>query len=289
MILLLCCCASSAEEPESESNLAFPDQGDVTAKMDIYTSNTLSSSKHPVLFFIHGGAWCEGDKSMLTAKQCDFFIEHGFVVVSSNYTLTPNNVHQNFSAQPTLRRALNDLAHNLKWVRDNISRYNGDGDKIYLMVHSAGAHLAAMLAIAPQYCRQAGIDRKNICSVCCLDGGPYMGPIDLLNDPGLEIIKACWINAIGSSQPEKWQSYIPGQFIEKDATYPPFLLIYSSKTAHRYIPNQALATKLSTAQCLVEQYQYPWEHNDFLMNLGATDQLQFNKQIVVFGLNHSRN
>ena len=45
----------------------------------------------------------------------------------------------------------------MRWVKDNVHRFGGDPEKIFLMGHSAGAHIAAMLSIDSTWLDKAGL------------------------------------------------------------------------------------------------------------------------------------
>jgi len=91
----------------------------------------------PVIVYFHGGALLKGDKSLgegLGNKIAD----SGIGLVSVNYRLSPKFQH------PT---HLNDAAAATAWVINNIAAYGGNPQKVYVGGHSAGAYLAALLAI----------------------------------------------------------------------------------------------------------------------------------------------
>lgn len=90
---------------------------------------------------IHGGAWVGGDKSdkEFGEEKAKFFLDNGYVYVSTNYRLAPKYKYP--SQLEDVRKALN-------WTRQNIYKWNGDARQIIIVGHSAGGHLAALLAIA---------------------------------------------------------------------------------------------------------------------------------------------
>lgn len=261
----------------------FLNRGEISHQMDIYTTADLDGPLAPVLFLVHGGGWCQSDKSTITAEQCYFFVRNGYVVVNSNYSLSPYPWELDNPDRLTMNTSLNDLAGNLKWVCDSIKYYGGDGQKIYLVGHSAGAQLSALLAIDQTYLQQKGVEVTNIKAVCCLDGGPYMSRVDLMDNPDLKSLKYNWINAVGSDNLKDWRIYIPSECIHPDCYYPNFLQIYSPKK-YRSLPNVELANKLSD-YTTVEQYVYGWEHLDFWNRLGLQEWKLFNEQIISFGFN----
>ncbi|MBD2723181.1 alpha/beta hydrolase [Hymenobacter armeniacus] len=106
--------------------------------LDVYSPR--KSAPHaagfPVVLFIHGGSWTSGNKNLYTfigrrlAKQ-------GVVAVVINYRLAPA-VHVPEQAA--------DCARALAWTVQNISQYGGDPARVFVMGHSAGGGLAALLA-----------------------------------------------------------------------------------------------------------------------------------------------
>lgn len=110
--------------------------------LDIYTSEAVTSKGklRPVIFMIHGGAWVGGDKADkdVGAQRARFFLEQGNVYVSTNYRLAPKHKYPS---------QFEDVRKSLYWTRQNIKRWHGDPSKITIIGHSAGGHLAALLAL----------------------------------------------------------------------------------------------------------------------------------------------
>ena len=89
----------------------------------------------PVLVFLHGGYWRSLDKAD-HAFVAPAFVEQGACVVIPNYALCP---------AVTIPRITLQMVAAVTWVWRNIARHGGDPDRITLVGHSAGGHLAAML------------------------------------------------------------------------------------------------------------------------------------------------
>lgn len=115
------------------------------------------------LIFIHGGGWRRGTKDRYGFVGRTF-AKAGYVVVLVNYRLYP---HVRFPA------FVDDAARAVAWVRRHVRRHGGDPDRIYLMGHSAGAHIAALLALDPRYLSAAGVPRTAIRGMIGL-AGPYI-------------------------------------------------------------------------------------------------------------------
>ncbi len=104
--------------------------------LDIYLPKN-SPVKAPVLVFIHGGGWENGDKANQAALLRPY-LKRGVIGVMINYRLVP---------EFTYPAQLEDCFMALKWVYENIENYNGGSDSIHVVGHSAGAHLAALIGL----------------------------------------------------------------------------------------------------------------------------------------------
>ena len=116
----------------------------------------------PVVVFFYGGGWTAGSR-----KDYRFvgaaLTKLGYIAVIPDYRLYPEVTFPAFE---------NDAARALAWTQENIYRYGGDPAKIIVMGHSAGAHIAALLALDPSYGRSAGVATYTIKGVIGL-AGPY--------------------------------------------------------------------------------------------------------------------
>lgn len=117
---------------------------------------------HPVIVFIHGGAWNSG-----APGEYHFvgrtFARKGYVVVLPGYRLTP---------QGRFPHMLEDSALALRWVKDKVARFGGDPEQVFVMGHSAGAYNAAMLALDRQWLARTGVPQHFIKATVGL-AGPY--------------------------------------------------------------------------------------------------------------------
>lgn len=95
----------------------------------------------PVLVFLHGGYWRSLDK-----KDFSFvappFTQAGACVVVPNYALCPGAPGQPVTIPDIVLQSVKALV----WVYRHIAQYGGDPQRITVVGHSAGGHLAAMLA-----------------------------------------------------------------------------------------------------------------------------------------------
>jgi acetyl esterase/lipase len=113
--------------------------------------------------FFYGGAWRSGNKALYryVAKA---LARRGYVAVVPDYRIYPEARYPDF---------LEDGAQVVRWVKDNIGRFGGDPDKIFLKGHSAGAHIAAMLSIDKRWLDKVGLaPGRDIAGLIGL-AGPY--------------------------------------------------------------------------------------------------------------------
>lgn len=100
----------------------------------------------PVVVFFYGGRWSNGDKGGYKFVA-EALTSRGYVVVIPDYRLYPNVTFPAF---------VKDAAKAVAWTHAHIDEYGGDPGKIFVMGHSAGAHIAAMLATNAKYLRAVG-------------------------------------------------------------------------------------------------------------------------------------
>jgi acetyl esterase/lipase len=130
-------------------------------RLDLYKP-TVARAAAPVVIFIHGGGWNSGDKNLYRFVGAAL-AEQNWISVSINYRLYPTGKF------PAL---MQDAAMAVKYVHDHASEWGGDPNRIYLLGHSAGAHIAVMLALDNEYLQQVGGDSHWLRGVIGL-AGPY--------------------------------------------------------------------------------------------------------------------
>jgi arylformamidase len=100
----------------------------------------------PVVFWIHGGGWQSGDKTMVALKP-KAFTEAGFIFVSINHRLLPT---------AEMGAITKDVGNALGWVHKNIAEYGGDPARLLVMGHSSGGQLAALMCTDDRYAKTEG-------------------------------------------------------------------------------------------------------------------------------------
>lgn len=130
-------------------------------RLDVYAP-AQSAGRAAVVVFFYGGGWETGEKGTYRFVGASL-AERGMVVVIPDYRLHPAVRFPAFEQ---------DAAAAVAWVRANIDRYGSDPRRLFLMGHSAGAQIAALLALDPQYLRAENLSPRDVCGVIGL-AGPY--------------------------------------------------------------------------------------------------------------------
>lgn len=146
-------------------NIAYGD--DPKQRLDVYAATRDGAIKDlPVVIWVHGGGWRTGDKDNRSGtKLCKIWATTGIVTVNLNYRLTPDVVHP---------AHVEDIAAGIAWVHKNIEKHGGDPKKVYLLGHSAGAHLVALVATNPKYLKVHELTPKTaLAGVMSIDTASY--------------------------------------------------------------------------------------------------------------------
>lgn len=187
------------------------------------------NGKAAVIVFFYGGSWRNG-----TRQDYRFvgqsLAKAGYLVIVPDYRKAPQVVFPAF---------IEDSARAVAWAKQHAAEYGGDPSRIFLMGHSSGAHMAAMLGTDAHFLRAVGMQPRDLSGIVGL-----AGPYDFLpiTDPDIKQVFG----------PEsEWPESQPVHFVDGDE--PPFLLLQG--TADKVVwPRNAgsLATKLRAVHVPVE-------------------------------------
>ena len=131
-------------------------------RVDVYVPDKDASEPRPLIVFWHGGRWSSGDKAdyrFVGAALASL----GYTAVLANYRLYPEVKMPGF---------MDDAARAALWAAGHAGEFDADPHRLYLMGHSAGAHLAALAALDPRYFAAAGSGKPPVAGVIGLSG-PY--------------------------------------------------------------------------------------------------------------------
>lgn len=188
-------------------------------RLDVYAPEAPLSGPRPVIVFIHGGSWETGSKDQYRFVG-SALAEKGYVAVLPNYRLSPDVHFPVFVA---------DAARAVAWTLRNIGQYGGDPGRVFVMGHSAGAHIAMLLALDRRYLADAGASADQLRGAIGLSGAyDFDIDSDLLRD------------VFGSAEDARVTQ--PVEFARGDA--PPLLLIHGTDDAVCWPRNSIRLTEL---------------------------------------------
>ncbi|WP_417213300.1 alpha/beta hydrolase [Bizionia sp.] len=250
--ILLCNCAS-----RKTKDVAYLKSADTKTAMqpalNVFEPKNSKAAKNPVVIFVHGGYWTEGDKNTYGFLGRNF-AKSDVVTVIAGYTLSPNANYDSMAKE---------IAQAVNWTVKNIEKYKGDPEQIYVMGHSAGGHLIALIATNPKY-----LENKNVLKGVILNDAAGLDMKTYLdkNPPTSEHhYDVTW-----TKDPANWKDASPIYFM--DENMPPFLIYVGEKTYNSIISqNEAFVAKLKTYQPDIEpiflnkkhvpmmsQFIFPW-------------------------------
>lgn len=187
--------------------------------LDIYAPK--DAKNLPVVFWIHGGGWQAGDKSSVQAKP-QAFVDRGFVFVSTNYRLLPN---------VEMETIFKDIAKSIGWVHKHIAEHGGDPTRIFVMGHSAGAQLAALVCVDDRYLKAEGVPFSVLKGCVPVDGDTYDVPAIIETAETRRRVHGQPQAKFGhrekfGNDPKKHVDYSAVTHVAKGKGIPPFLIIY---------------------------------------------------------------
>lgn len=208
----------------------IPYAGDTLKKhlLDIYLPSH-SSTKTPLIVWVHGGAWMLNDKyaDMSYMKNTiKAFIDSGYALASIDYRYSTAAV---FPAQ------VQDCNQALEYLYQHAGQYKFDKSRIALIGFSAGGHLASLLALSHNNAIQefyANGTKPHFSIKCVLD---FYGPSDLISassNPDTSVNNArspisLLLGAIPVDRPDLARRASPVTYIDKGD--PPFIIVQGEK------------------------------------------------------------
>jgi acetyl esterase/lipase len=210
---------TAAQNLTAKANIPYADPAHDRQVLDIYAPD--DAKNLPVVFWIHGGGWQTGDKSSVKIKP-RVFAERGFVFVSTNYRLLPH---------VKMDVLIRDVAKSLGWVYKNISAHGGDPNRIFVMGHSAGAQLAALLCTDDRYLKAEGVPFNALKGCVPVDGDTYYLPAIIMTAEFRQTVYGLPLPKFGhrvkfGNDPQKHIDFSAVTHVAKGKGIPPFLILH---------------------------------------------------------------
>jgi acetyl esterase/lipase len=256
---------SAAQAQDVKRNIPYANPAHERQVLDVYSP---AGSKHlPVVFWIHGGGWQTGDKTAVQIKP-QAFVDKGFVFVATNYRLLPN---------VEMETIFRDVAKSLGWVHKHIAEYGGDPQRIFVMGHSAGAQLAALICIDDRYLQAEGVPFEVLQGCVPVDGDTYDVPAIIETAEtrrrvhGLPQAKFGHREKFGND-PAKHRDFSAVTHVAQGKGIPPFLILHVADHPDNAAQAQRLAAVLKDAGIPVTVFgAKETNHSKINENLGQPD------------------
>lgn len=173
-------------------------------KLDVYLPEGRTSA--PVIVSYYGGLLMAGDKSEETYIG-QRFASAGFVTVVVNYRLSPGVAHP---------AHIRDAAASFAWVKRHIGEYGGNTDRVFIIGHSAGAYLVALLSTDDRYLAAHKLSLRDI------RGAVPVSAFYWVERPGVapDRDKSVW-----GTDHKVWMDASPAHHLHAGA--PPMLILYA--------------------------------------------------------------
>lgn len=197
-----------------EKNINYTDKDDERRQLNVYYQKD-KSVKKDVIVFIHGGSWSSGKKDIYWWLGRNM-ARKGTVTVNINYGLAPENQYPQMAE---------DCAMAVKWVQTHISEYGGNPERIFLMGHSAGAHLAELINSDGQYFKKAGI--RNPVKGMILDDPFGLDMKEYMSTAEKDGSYTDFLRTF-SNDPAEWEKGSPLHYVQHISN--PHLIFYGGKT-----------------------------------------------------------
>lgn len=181
-----------------------------------------------MILMVHGGGWRHGDKANASVVQnkVAHYLPAGYVFVSIDYPMTGST---------TPPQQAQSVATALAFVQNHAGSWGGNGRRVILMGHSAGANLVSLVAADPAYAQAAGAGPW--LGTVSLDSAAYDVP-EIMQSPHLSLYDPVF----GTNQ-ALWQQSSPT--LNASGTPSPALLVCSTNRANSCPQARGFAQALS--------------------------------------------
>ncbi len=240
-----------------EDQRYVPNSADPKHQLDLYLPTT-GARPWPVVVFVHGGFWRPFDRRLFQP----FTGLHGCVGVAlaNRGVATAVVSYRQRPEAASIQDALDDVARAVRYVIDNIGREGGDPTRVFVVGHSAGAFMTALLAVQPEPLARAGVRAEQVSGFALL-AGPYdLGRLMTFPDASLAA------KVRSSVSDEDVQRFSPERHVR--AEHPPLLLLVGDEDTSMRAEQQSMVAALRRAGGDVTAAEIPGEdHMGLVMHL----------------------
>lgn len=201
-----------------ERDIAYAEPKNQRQMLDVYRPG--AGKNLPVVVWVHGGGWQAGNKTEVASKPLAF-TQKGFIFVAVNYRFVPN---------VAMDAIVRDIAKSVRWVHDHVGLHGGDPERIFLMGHSAGAQLAALVCTDDRFLKAEGLSLAILKGCVPVDGDTYDVPLQVATAAarrkslGQPDSKMGYAEKFGP--PDRQRDLSAVRHIARNKGIPPFLILH---------------------------------------------------------------
>jgi arylformamidase len=264
-LTILLAVAAGARAQDVKRDVPYAGTAGERQVLDVYAPK--GARGLPVVVWVHGGGWQAGDKTDVQVKP-QAFNDKGFVFVSTNYRLLP---------AVDMGAIVRDVAKAVGWTHAHAAEHGGDPKRLFVMGHSAGAQLAALVCTDDRYLKAEGVPLTDVRGCVPVDGDTYDVPAII------ETAEARW-RAHGlppakfghrekfGNDPAKHKDFSAVTHVAKGKDIPPFFVLHVAGHPDTTAQAQRLGNVLRDAGVPVTVYgAKETTHNKVNADLGKPD------------------
>lgn len=216
----------------------------------------------PLVFFIHGGSWRTGTYlNSIGSAKVKHLVSQGYVFATVNYTLIP---------AITVEEQVQEVASALSYLVRAATSLGFDYERVVLMGHSSGAHVATLLGTDLSYLQHAKARLRSVLGVISLDGSNYNAMAEIMDSPGP--VADNTVFGLGTD-PSRLQAMSP-LYHARIPTAPAFLLLHVQRQGDiRQAVELAAALNAAGTEAIVRVFEgESFEgHMAMLLRIGEPD------------------
>jgi arylformamidase len=264
VLLVAIVCVSDAHGQRVTRDIAYATASERQV-LDVYAPD--GAKNLPVVFWIHGGGWQTGDKTMVALKP-KAFTDASFVFVSINHRLLPT---------VEMGAITRDVASALGWVYKHIATYGGDPARLLVMGHSSGGQLAALMCTDDRYAKAEGFSLTMIRGCVPVDADTFDIPAIIEVAETRARVHQLPLPTYGhrlkfGNDPAKHRDFSAVTHVARDKGIPPFLILHIAGHPDTGAQARRMANVLEAAGIPVKVVAgRETTHASINDNLGAAD------------------
>jgi acetyl esterase/lipase len=190
--------------------------------LDVFAPEGAAGQRSPVVLFVHGGTWMAGDKNFFGmyrgVGRC--LAKNGVVAVLINYRLSPGVRHPEHAK---------DVARAFAWTCRHIEEHGGDPRRIVLAGHSAGAHLATLVATDESFLKDPALkltdrDRAGLRGVVGVCGVYRIPAPEEFRKMAARIVPSL----VSRAAPESMAGFLTPVLLKASEKVNPFVLVFGT-------------------------------------------------------------